>query len=332
MAAPAMNLHYPGLRHPITERPAFIPSDTMLFGIVAEPQSDERRRRGVILLNTGADNHIGANRVHVSLGRRWARNGYVALRLDLGGLGDSATPDGCHNDTVFPETAVEEIRSAIEFMRARYGVQHLSVGGVCSGAYHALRAAAARIPINQIFMVNPQNYFWSKGIRIDELQLAEVVHTARSYVGQLFTSQAWNRLLRGEVSAARIAKICTGRLLLAAESTAREAARRLGIVLPNDLGADLRDISEHGVRMVFVFASDEPGLRLLKLQAGSVVKRLGDRCKIHIVQGADHIFSKHQYRAVLEDMLSNELFTCFQPRQFASLEPELAQSVIAQEN
>ena len=310
----------------ITERPVFIASKAMLFGIVTEPRQGERRRRGVVLLNTGADYHIGANGMHVSLARRWARHGYVVLRLDLGGLGDSGTGTDCPDDDVFPPTAVEEIQNAMDFLRSRYGVAHMTVGGVCSGAYHALRAAVAKLPVNQILMVNPQNYFWKKGMRIDELQLAEVVRNPAVYLHRVFSLRAWKRLLTGEVSILKIVNVYVTRSFLAIESTFRELARRMRFRLPRDLGSELEEICARGIRMVFVFARGEPGLALLKLQGGSSIRRLGDRCRIHIISDGDHIFSQRDHRKVMEDLLTNELFARNQPKIVGDIEGLIRQS------
>jgi alpha-beta hydrolase superfamily lysophospholipase len=304
----------------ITERPVFIASKAMLFGIVTEPRQGERRRRGVVLLNTGADYHIGANGMHVSLARRWARHGYAVLRLDLGGLGDSGTSADCPDDDVFPPTAVEEIRNAMDFLRSRYGVAHMTVGGVCSGAYHALRAAVAKLPVNQILMINPQNYFWKKGMRIDELQLAEVVRNPTVYLQRVFSLRAWKKLLTGEVSILKIVHVYVTRSLLAIESTFRELARRMRVRLPRDLGSELEEIGARGIRMVFVFARGEPGLGLLKLQGGSSIRRLGGRCRIHIISDGDHIFSQRDHRKVMEDLLTHELFARNQPKIVGEIE------------
>jgi alpha-beta hydrolase superfamily lysophospholipase len=310
----------------ITERPVFIASRAMLFGIVTEPRRGERRRRGVVLLNTGADYHIGANGMHVSLARRWARHGYVVLRLDLGGLGDSGTGVDCPDDDVFPPTAVEEIQNAIDFLRSRYGVAHMTIGGVCSGAYHALRAAAAKLPINQILMINPQNYFWKKGMRIDELQLAEVVRNPTVYLHHVFSLRAWKKLLTGEVSILKVVNVYVTRSLLAIESTFRELARRMRFRLPRDLGSELEEIGARGIRMVFVFARGEPGLGLLKLQGGSSIRRLADRCRIHIISDGDHIFSQRDHRKVMEDLLTNELFARNQPKIVGDIQGLIRQS------
>jgi hypothetical protein len=52
----------------------------------------------------------------------------------------------------------------------------------------------------------------------------------------------------------------------------------------------------------------EPGIELLKLQGGAALKRLGERCRIHIVDDADHVFSKIESRMTLQRILSDELF------------------------
>jgi alpha-beta hydrolase superfamily lysophospholipase len=298
----------PGQQALLTERPVFFGAETVLFGIVTEPRQGEIRRRGVILLNAGADYHIGANGMHVSFARDWARHGYVVLRMDLAGLGESGTRPGQADNEVFPPAVLEDIRAAIAYLRSRYAATDITLFGLCSGAYHALRAAAAGVPVNRILMVNPQNYFWKEGTTLNDLQLAEVVHNPRLYRRQIFSGEAWKRLLSGRVDAWRIVKIYFYRPLLGLESKLRDLARRLRIRLPNDLGTELEEIYRRKVRIVFVFARGEPGIDLLTLEAGSSVKRLGESCRIHFIDGGDHIFSQSGPRAILKKILSDELY------------------------
>ena len=292
---------------PLTERPVYFNSEAVLFGIVTEPRQGENRRRAVIMLNAGADHHIGANGMHVGLARHWARRGYVVLRMDLAGIGDSGTRPGQPDNEVFPPAVLDDIATAIEFLRSRYRAGDITLFGVCSGAYHALRAAVAGMPVNRILMVNPQNYFWKQGTKLDDLQLAEVVRNPGIYSRQVFSGSAWRRLLTGRVNIWRIAKIYFHRPLLAVESTFRDVARFLHLPLPHDLGSDLAAIDARGVRVVFVFARGEPGIDLLKIEAGSAVSRLGDRCHVHIIDGGDHIFSQSGPRALMQKVLSEEL-------------------------
>jgi hypothetical protein len=60
--------------------------------------------------------------------------------------------------------------------------------------------------------------------------------------------------------------------------------------------------------MVFVFARGEPEIDLLNLEGGSAVNRLGDYCRIHIVDGGDHVFSQSGPRAIMKKIVSDELF------------------------
>lgn len=292
----------------IHEQPIFISAGVSLFGILTEPRSDEKRHRAVILLNPGADFHIGASRLYVSLARRWARRGYLVLRLDLAGIGDSATRPGNVADDVFPDDAIGDIRSAVEFIRSRYAIADMTLAGLCSGAYHALRAAVDGVSVNRILLVNPQNYFWKKGMTLEQVQLAEVVHNPGLYRRRILSLYAWRRFFTGQVNVIRIAVIYLHRVRLAGEAILRDFARRLRIRLPHDLGWDLEKIVAGGIRVTFLFARGEPGIDLLKLQAGSTTSRLGDRCRVRILDSGDHIFSRREPRSIMENVLSAELF------------------------
>jgi pimeloyl-ACP methyl ester carboxylesterase len=307
-ATSVMHLPNGGELASLTERPVFLNAAAPVFGIVTEPRQGETRRRAVILLNAGADYHVGANGMHVDLAREWASRGYVALRMDLAGLGDSATRSGQPDNEVFPPAGLDDIRAAIDYLRDKYGAGDITLFGLCSGAYHALRAAAAGLAVNRILMVNPQNYFWKQGASLDDLQVAEVVHNPGLYRQRMFTLAAWKKMLSGRVNVLRVAKIYLYRPVLELESRLRNLARRMHLRLPNDLGSELEQIDKRRVRIVFVFARGEPGIDLLKIQAGSSVNRLADRCRMHIVEGGDHIFSQSGPRGVMKKILSDELF------------------------
>jgi alpha-beta hydrolase superfamily lysophospholipase len=296
-------------RRQISERPVWLHSDTRLFGIVTTPPIDEKRRRGVILLNAGATYHMGPNRQYVTLARQWARRGYYVLRFDLQGLGDSGTRNGQPDNEVFPPAALDDIRAAIEFMRIRYGVFDLSLCGICSGAYHALRAAAAALPISRVLMINPQNFYWEHGTAIDALTPAEVVMRSSQHRERIFSREAWKRVLTGQVDMTRLALVYVQRPLITIGTALRRVAASLKIRLPDDIGAELEEIVARGIKVVFVFASGEAGLELLRVQGGSRLARLGDRCTIHVIENADHVFSRADTREIMEHALSQELYS-----------------------
>jgi hypothetical protein len=106
-----------------------------------------------------------------------------------------------------------------------------------------------------------------------------------------------------------IARVCLRRVLLLFAKRWRDVARFLHIRLPNDLASEIQRIAARGVLTTIVFARGEPGIELLRIQGGPSLQRLGDRCRVHIIEGADHTFSRSASRTVLERVLSEALFT-----------------------
>ncbi len=310
---PDTSLVLPGAQgdsaQPVRERPVAIQSGASIFGILTEPGIGERRRRSVILLNTGTDSHMGVSRTYVMLARSWARRGYHVLRMDLTGIGDSGAAPGQALDVVYSPTALDDVRAAVEFMRSQVGSNTITLAGVCSGAYHSLRAAAASLPVNQILMINPLTYFWEHGATLDQLQSAEIVRNPGLYVERMGSAKAWKRVLSGKVDLRRIFKIYLHRPMLSLHSKARDLARSLGIRLARDLGRELQEMSARGVRIVFVFAEGEPGRELLEIEAGSALRRLGKRCHIRIIDEGDHTFTQKSAGIKLSRVLNEELFS-----------------------
>jgi alpha-beta hydrolase superfamily lysophospholipase len=73
------------------ESAAVFGSAGSLVGIVSEPSDGPGRAGlpGVIFLNSGVIHRVGPNRMYVRMARDLARQGFVAFRFDLSGVGDS---------------------------------------------------------------------------------------------------------------------------------------------------------------------------------------------------------------------------------------------------
>jgi alpha-beta hydrolase superfamily lysophospholipase len=295
----------------LIERAMFIDGERALFAIVTEPAERavgvDTSGYGVVMLNGGATNHIGPNRMYVELSRCWAARGYVVLRLDLAGLGDSATRPGEDKNQVYPPGALYDVGVAIEFLRGRRGVRNVTLAGLCAGAYHALRSAISGLPVNTVLLVNPLTFYWKQGSTLNDLQISEVVRNPGVYVENSFSLRRWSKLLRGRVSLWRVARVFVRRGWLTVDSTLRDLCRKLRIRIPDDLGWDLQSVAARGIRIVFFFARGDAGSMLLKVQGGSVLKRLGDRIHVHTIDGADHIFTQRAARMRLLQLMSSEL-------------------------
>jgi alpha/beta superfamily hydrolase len=292
----------------LAEHPVLLRSDPLLFGIVTIPPEGEVRRRGVVLLNSGGDHHIGPRRLYVSLAREWAKRGYVVLRMDLSGLGDSAAQPGQPVNELFPIGAIDDIRVAVEFIRRQHAVSDVTLTGICSGASHAVRAGMAGVQVNRLLLINPLIFFWQDGVNVNDVQPWEVVHKPAAYLGRALSIEAWRRLLFGDVSIWRVARIYLHRPMLALQSHFRNVARAVHIRLKNDLCWELKDLKARGVRIVFVFSRGDAGMSLLQVQSGLSAKELGTHYRIRTIDGADHEFTRSGPRMALEQVLSEELF------------------------
>jgi pimeloyl-ACP methyl ester carboxylesterase len=246
--------------------------------------------------------------MYVNLARRWARRGYVVLRLDLAGLGDSNARRDRPDGEVYPPAALDDVRIAIEFIRDRYGITNITIGGLCSGAFHSLRAAAAGLPVRRVLMVNPLNFHWREGMSLQDLTWLGFVHNPRTYLEQVIPSNFWRKLFKGRINVVRLAKLYAQHFQVVAGSALSDMARALHVPLRGDLGYQMEEIAARGIEMIFLFARGDAGPGLLKHLAGSSVKRLGANCRIYVMDGADHIFSQGGVRAMLEEILSDELF------------------------
>jgi alpha-beta hydrolase superfamily lysophospholipase len=291
-----------------TEHPVILRARPLLFGVVTLPAQGEVRRRGVILLNSGGDHHIGPRRLHVSLARDWAKHGYTVLRMDLAGLGDSAPQPRQPRNKIFPIDAIDDIRIAVELMRSQYGLRDITLAGICSGASHAVRAGMEGLSVNRVLAINPLIFFWEDGVDVTDIQAWEVVQKPAAYLEHIWSIDAWRRLLFGDVSIWRVAQIYMHRPMLAMKSGLRDLARGMRIRLKNDLASELKDLKARGVRIVFVFSRGDAGMRLLQLQSGLSEKELSERYCIRMIDGADHEFTRSRARAALGRTLSEELY------------------------
>ncbi|HLL20920.1 MAG TPA: hypothetical protein VK427_02265, partial [Kofleriaceae bacterium] len=119
-------------------------SDDQLVGIVSQPP--RAAATAITILNAGVLHRIGPHRLHVVLARRFAECGFTALRLDLGGIGDSVASS---NAPTFRESAVNDTRLALSGLSERRHV----LFGVCAGADNALATALVDDRVGGIVLV-----------------------------------------------------------------------------------------------------------------------------------------------------------------------------------
>lgn len=262
----------------------------------------DARPRGLLLLSSGAERRVGPNRAWVPYARARAARGDVVLRLDLGGLGDSAPRAADAALDVYDPRCADDVAVAVAWLRETQGVDDCVVAGICSGGYHAWRAALGALPVSRVVPVNPLVFHWQPGMSLDPSAHAfGRAAVADGAMRSLRDPRRWLKLLRGQANLRVIAAAVLGRLRDRVAHRRRALARRLGHPQADDLAADLQRAVHHGVRPCFVFSEGDPGRLLLAGQGGAVFRDLLRRgqVELHHLPGADHTLSHQAAREAL---------------------------------
>jgi alpha/beta superfamily hydrolase len=295
----------------VVETAAYLDGDRTVFGMLTAPAAEATdqiapgRGKAVLLLNSGSIHHVGPNRLYVTLARRWAAMGYVVLRADVSGIGDSRPRPGEPENVVYTARAMEDIDVFLGHLRRQPGVGRIYVAGLCSGAYNAVRAAAAGKPVDVVIPINPLTFFWKEGMSLD-YPAHRVAADAQRYSTSILRLESWKKVLRGQVKLEPVAQVVVRHAASRASRYVRDVARVVGRPFPEDLGADLERINGYGARLRFVFAAGDPGEELLRTQGGSAVGRLRRKgaLSVDVIDGPDHTFTPVWTHRILGDRLT----------------------------
>lgn len=277
----------PGLE----EQPVFLDPERRLFGIVTAARAS-RPTRALLLLNSGANHHVGNGRMYVKFARRLAEAGWLVLRYDVSGIGDSLPRPGGRENDVYTGNAAADLAAAVSFVRDRPGVSHVELAGLCSGAYHGFKGAVAGLPVDGVNVINPLTFFWKPGMSLAYPPF-QMVQAAAQYRRSALQPEKWVKALRGQVKVGVVLNVVARRLLDRARGLARNLGRVLRLPLTDDLGAEVRQVVDRGTALRFTFSVGDPGESLLRDGAGWALPALerDDRVTISYLEDCDHSLS-----------------------------------------
>lgn len=301
----------------VIEQPVWI--DDRFYAVISRPAGRApRRRTAIVLCNTGATNRVGPGRLYVTLARYWASMGFTAVRVDLGGTGDSIGADPATENRPLAPVRIEELRDVVSWARRSPDYERVVVFGVCSGAYNAFQAAVRGMPVDNLMLVNPGVFYLGDDQRLWTSEEA-AVNSANTLSRGATNIRKWKVALHdreARAHAVRRARQLFGRNALAGYRVLtvaglRNAARRLGLRVEAStaLARDLDDMIARGVRLLMVFAAGESTGRYLRTVGGPDVEALVHRGGLEVVDidGGDHIFSPPGARQRLVELTTSYL-------------------------
>ena len=100
-----------------------------LVGTLTRPARIDTRRPAVVLFNAGLVQRSGPFRVYTQLARAIANCGFVVLRFDQSGFGDSPASSGSADDQ-----QAMGAQAALDLISQETGAQRFVLSGICAGA------------------------------------------------------------------------------------------------------------------------------------------------------------------------------------------------------
>lgn len=289
-----------------TEEAVFIETCPQSFGILTRPLKSERRSdTAVLLLNAGANHHIGPNRMYVTLARHLAKMGFPSLRLDIPGIGDSAKGAGSAREQIYSSSAVQVVQAAMTHLETRICAKRFILLGLCSGAYMAFQTAARDPRVSTQILINPQTFEWKEGDTL-ESRMRQSYKSTGIYLTSLSKTSTLKRMIFGQVDIKGISSVLCRRLIARSAMTAKSlttfALKRKPF--ESHVRQTFRKIAERGTDTLFLFAADDVGLELTTLHFGTHARGISRQKNIDLAtfEGADHTFTRKIPR---EQMLSH---------------------------
>lgn len=255
-----------------------------MVGVLSRP--DKPAAQGVVVVVGGPQYRAGSHRQFVLLARCLAAAGYPVLRFDYRGMGDSG------GEVQSFESIDKDIATAIDaLLQACPELQGVVLWGLCDGASAALLycGVSQDARVQGLCLLNP----WVRS----EATLART-HLKHHYAGRLLSPDFWNKLRTGQIQWKKSLRDLFHNLR-SARSQAKDPASESPFQVR--MAQALRQFP--GSVLLLLSGNDYTAREFLEAATSdSVWKGLLNRPGLTRVEveGADHTFSRQQWRHAAE--------------------------------
>ncbi|MGH8194161.1 MAG: serine aminopeptidase domain-containing protein [Woeseiaceae bacterium] len=126
-----------------------------LHGVLTVPREARRPNLALVLVSAGFTAKSGPYRLYTDIARALAELGFMTLRFDLGGIGNSQI---ARPDQPLQERTKQDIRDALTYLETNREINDFVIGGLCSGAEDAFRYAETDERTQGVILVDPHAY------------------------------------------------------------------------------------------------------------------------------------------------------------------------------
>lgn len=251
-----------------------------LAAIATTPDKFDPEKPAVIILNSGVMHHIGTCRISVKIARHLADNGFLALRFDFSGVGDSKARRGTES---FHETAQKEIKEVMDYLEQKKNVQKFIIYGLCSGADGSYDAALVDERIQGIIQIDPYCYRTPKWY---------LVH----YGPRIFKMDVWKRFFTSIFKKRAINKAS------GPEEEFLEMPSYIRVFPPkNEIASGLQKLVDRNVHIYSIFSGGQMAVFNHHSQFEDSFSSIDFRglLTVDFYRDMEHIISSHSYQELI---------------------------------
>ncbi|MDX2184075.1 MAG: alpha/beta hydrolase [Gemmatimonadaceae bacterium] len=246
-----------------------------LAGILTQHDADQAQAAdvAVVFLNAGFLHRVGPNRMYVTLARRLASHGVLALRYDAAGIGESASRN---TDATRHRRDVADAIDVLDHLEQQFGIRRVILCGLCSGAELAHDVAVVDSRVDAVIALEGYSY-------------PTLGHYARLIRAGLRRVSTWRNVLTGRHPLTR---------WLRPSSRTRAAGPsfgfgRAGRKRPPQavIAAGLATLVQRGVGLLLFFAGSDEYSYAAQFRRAFPRVPFGDQLTVYFEPHADHTFS-----------------------------------------
>lgn len=290
-----------------------------LFGTLHVPRSRRPELPAVILFSPGAKMRVGPGRLYVPLTEVLNSLGYLVLRYDFYGLGDS---EGELDETLLVDVYsniqvgryVSDGQMAIDWLRREYGASRFIVGGLCGGALTGLLVAEREPSVEALLSIGMTVTLDSDSATPSKyLTQFELAHLRQGYIAKLLDPRAWLRLLTfrsdfGVIVRSMLSGLTTKRPSAASGFAPQAGEEPAAASLPREQLANVNPLFPtaffaflgRGGRALMVFSEKDRMLgdwreKFVDLYPEQM-RRFAPQVTEHVVPGANHVLSERAWQ------------------------------------
>jgi pimeloyl-ACP methyl ester carboxylesterase len=247
------------------------------FAMVTLPEHD-RSAPIVVLLNAGLLHRAEPYRLNVLTARRLAALGYLCVRMDLSGKGDTPAREGLSNR----ESVALDWRLVCEALDHAFGRRPTIIMGLCSGADNGIKLSAIDQRVHGLVLLDAQT------------------PRDRGFLARRLLSKAldWH-------SWARLPERLFGRRKPARRGQASPPTNLRDLPRPEDLATCIRHLVDKDGRLLMLFTSSASRYYNREGQFARAYATPGLRkiCKEHYWPDVEHLYPVQAHRDRLVDTI-----------------------------